>query len=118
MAMRYRRNTSLDDSGVGRGSLLILLCWLSAVMSGSRFPVGSSAARCARGGSGSDRRGGLLPARRDGAAGQAGPGRAQSRQQARKAARVTGVRQGELQGALRGDRAGAGPARQPVSQLT
>jgi 4-hydroxyphenylpyruvate dioxygenase len=34
---------------------------------------------------------------------------------AHRAARLAGLRQGQLQGAVRGDRAGAGPAREPVT---
>ena len=44
----------------------------------------------------------------------AGAGPADGVLRADRAARVAGLRQGELQGAVRGDRAGAGPARQPL----
>ena len=46
----------------------------------------------------------------------AGAGPADGVLRADRAARVAGLRQGELQGAVRGDRAGAGPARQPVTR--
>ena len=45
----------------------------------------------------------------------AGPGPADGVLRADRAARIAGVRQGELQGAVRGDRAGTGPAREPVN---
>ena len=46
----------------------------------------------------------------------AGAGPADGVLRADRAARVAGLRQGELQGPVRGDRAGAGPARQPVTR--
>ena len=78
---------SLDDSGCWRGWLLIVLRRFSAVVSGSQVPAGGVAARCARGGTGSECAGaGSFPGGRDRVAGQADSGRAHSRcQQVRKA---------------------------------
>jgi hypothetical protein len=64
-----------------------VLCRFSAVVSGSLVPVGGVAARCARGGTGSDRAGaGSFRGAGDGLAGQEGSGSADSRcQQVRNA---------------------------------
>ena len=72
------QHISLDDSGCPRGLLLIVLCRFSAVVAGWRV----GAARCARGGTGSDCAG-APPFRVAGTGdfGHAGAGRAHSRRQ-------------------------------------
>ena len=86
-----RAPPNLDDSRGGRSWLLIVSCRFLAVSSGSRIPGGwQCCPMCSGRAPAPTAPGGLLPCRRDGVAGQAGAGRANSRSQQAKNASFQG----------------------------